>query len=84
MNMYFRMRNFQKDFLIFLGNDCALMSSVYFLSQTVVASFTSLLTSSFGNYAIIVTSSICSFITCLLIAVYVIFPPEENQKDEEK
>lgn len=57
-----------------LGVDCALLSSCYFLSQTVVGTYTSLLISVFGSYFIIIASSICAFIGCIWISLFMIFP----------
>lgn len=61
-----------------IGIDCALLSSVYFLAQTLVASFTSLLTSTFGHSVIVLTSSFLSLMACFWISLFVIFPEEDD------
>ena len=67
-----------------IGTDCALLSSVYFLSQFTIAAVTGVLTSNFGNSVIILFSSLLAFSLCLWVAIFMIFPkpPVEKTKPE--
>lgn len=63
-----------------IGTDCALLSSVYFLSQFTVAAITGLLTSSFGNNVIVVFSSLLALSVCTWVSVFMIFPKPPVEK----
>lgn len=63
-----------------IGTDCALLSSVYFLSQFTVAAVTGLLTSNFGNSVIIIFSSLLAFSLCLWVSIFMIFPKPQYLK----
>lgn len=60
-----------------LGIDCSLLSSIYFLAQTIVSAFMSVVTSNFGNYSIVVIGALFSLLGCLWVALFVIFPEEQ-------
>lgn len=82
-------RRFYILFLIFFkinikGIDCSLLSSIYFLSQTIVAAFMSLITSKFGNYTIVLIGAGFSLIGCVWISLFVIFPVEAAEIDESE
>ncbi len=65
-----------------IGIDCSLLSTCFFLAQTIVAAYSSPLINIFGDYTIVVTSSFISFINCFWISIFMIFPntkpPSEN------
>ncbi|RNA27188.1 SLC45A2 [Brachionus plicatilis] len=63
-----------------LGIDCSLLSSIYFLAQTIVSAVMSLITSNFGNYSILIIGALFSLLGCFWIALFVIFPEDQTQK----
>jgi solute carrier family 45 protein 1/2/4 len=56
------------------GIDCALISSCFFLAQTLVASYTSPLVGVFGEYTVVVTSASFAFLGCIWISLVMKFP----------
>jgi solute carrier family 45 protein 1/2/4 len=67
-----------------IGTDCALLSSVYFLSQFTVAAITGLLTSTFGNSVIVIVSSVLGLAVSFWVAVFMIFPKQPEEKKDVK
>ena len=57
-----------------IGIDCSLLSVSYFLASILSSIYSSPLIDRFGDYTIIVTSSIISFINCIWILFFMIFP----------
>jgi solute carrier family 45, member 1/2/4 len=66
-----------------LGVDCSLLSSIYFLAQSIVAAFMSLITTSLGNYVIVLVSCFFALLGCFWIALFVIFPKSSKTKINE-
>ena len=64
-----------------LGIDCSLLSSIYFLAQTIISAFMSVVTSNFGGYSIVVIGAIFSLIGCLWVSLFVIFPNDQNNEN---
>lgn len=57
-----------------IGIDCSLLSVSYFFASTLSSVYSSPLIDQFGDYTVIVTSSLISFINCLWISLFMIFP----------
>lgn len=64
-----------------LGIDCSLLSSIYFLAQTIVSAFMSVVTSNFGGYSIVIIGAIFSLLGCLWVSLFVIFPDGQKNTD---
>lgn len=62
------------------GVDCSLVGSIFFLGQTVISSFMSLLVSKFGNYTTVLLGALFSLLGCLWISLFVIFPKPRAKK----
>jgi hypothetical protein len=68
-----------------LGIDCSLLSSIYFLAQSLISAIMSPIISQFSNYSILVLGGIFSLLGCLWISLFVIFPsPKENSINDKK
>ena len=61
-----------------IGIDCSLLSVSYFLASTLASLYSSPLIDRFGDYTIIVESAIFSFINCLWISLFMIFPSKNS------
>ena len=57
-----------------IGIDCSLLCSCFFLAQTIVSSFMSFLTASFGNRIILVVGGLFGLMGFFYILFYAIFP----------
>ena len=68
-----------------LGIDCSLLSSIYFLAQSLISAIMSPIISKFGNYSILILGALFSFLGCFWISLFVVFPePKESKKDKIK
>lgn len=56
------------------GIDCAILGSCHFLSQTIISSFMSFLTTLFGNKIILVCGALFASIGFFYVQMFVIFP----------
>ena len=57
-----------------IGTDCAILSSCYFLSQTIISLLMSQVIARFGNRSILVVASVLSLVGVLLGISYVKYP----------
>lgn len=67
-----------------LGIDCSLLSSMFFLAQTLVSAFMSPMITSFGQYTIMIMASVFSLLGCGWIALFVVFPKKNAKTKAEE
>lgn len=61
-----------------IGVDCSLLCSCHFLSQVLVSTFMSYLTSHFGNKVILLTGAAFSILGFFFVQFFVIFPKKSK------
>jgi solute carrier family 45 protein 1/2/4 len=61
-----------------IGVDCSLLCSCHFLSQTIVSTFMSYLTSNFGNRIILLVGAFFGMTGFIFVHFFVIFPKKKS------